>query len=193
MRPARCPVSGGSGAPEHGCGQPNPPPVRALTAPGVAAWRREYRRVMFDVSLVSGLAVLVAWVARRAVRGAPPRGPVRFAIIAAVSAAIQLGFHAAATAAPTLLSVIALVLTGWTGFILWMVWLSRAPAGRSGESPEDDAGGGGGGGGRGPHDDGPPRGDPPSGGDESDIDWERFERDLGEYIASRERRELTPG
>jgi hypothetical protein len=125
---------------------------------------------MFDVGLVSGLAVLVAWVGRRAVLGAPPHGPIRFATIAAVAAAIQLGFHAAATAA------------------LWMVWLSRAPAAQPRDNPDDDTGGGGGGGGgRGPDDGGPPGGDPPSGGD--DVDWDRFEREFADYV---QRRRPTP-
>jgi uncharacterized membrane protein YgcG len=143
---------------------------------------------MFDVGLVIGLAVLVAWVGRRAVRGAPPHAPIRFAVIAAVAAAIQLGFHAAATAAPSLPSVIALVLTGWAGFVLWMVWLSRAPAAQARDNPDDDTGGGGGGGGgRGPDDGGSPGGDRPSGGD--DVDWDRFEREFANYV---QRRRPTP-
>lgn len=145
---------------------------------------------MFDVSLVTGLAALVAWAVRRGLWGPPPRGPIRFAVIAAVAASIQLGFHAAATAAPSVVTVVAFVLTGWAGFTLWMIWLSRAPSGNTSEGPDDDSGGGDGGdGGRGPGDEGPPGRDPGPGGDESGIDWEQFERDFGDYV---ERRRRTP-
>jgi uncharacterized membrane protein YgcG len=163
-------------------------PARDIS--GVRAGRPEYRHVMFDVGLVSALAVLVTWTFRRALWGPPPRQALRFGVIAAVSAAIQLGFHAAATAAPSTVTVVALVLTGWTGFTLWMVWLSRTAAANRREGPDDDAGGGGGGGG-GPGDD-PPGGDSPSGGDQGDIDWEQFERDFSQYV-ERTRETPAPG
>jgi hypothetical protein len=134
---------------------------------------------MFRVGLVGVLGGYLAIVAWRAIRGAPPDGPVRFPIVVAVSAAIHLGFHAAATAAPTL-DAIALVLAGWSTFGLWCLWLSRVPS--VGFRPnEDDAGEGGGGGGGGPGpDDGPPADDGPGGG--SAVDWDAFERDFAAYV-----------
>src|SRR3954471_21697308 len=97
------------------------------------------------------VGILVAWVVAvgwRALRGPPPVRPIRFSVVAAVSVAIHLGFHAAATAAPTL-DAVALVLAGWTTFGLWCLWLSRVPS--VGFRPkEDDGGEGGGGGGGGP-------------------------------------------
>jgi hypothetical protein len=133
---------------------------------------------MFDVGLVGVLGVYVAGVAWRAIRGAAPTAPVRFPIVVGVSAAIHLGFHAAATAAPTI-DAIALVLAGWTSFGLWCVWLSRVPSVgfRQGEDDADE--GGGGGGGPGP-DENPPDDGPPGGG--SAVDWDAFERDFAAYV-----------
>jgi hypothetical protein len=141
---------------------------------------------MFDVGLVGVLGVYVAGVAWRAIRGAAPVAPVRFPIVAGVSAAIHLGFHAAATAAPTV-DAVALVLAGWSSFGLWCVWLSRLPSVgfRQGDDDADD--GGGGGGGPGP-DDGPPVDDGPPGGG-SAVDWDAFERDFAAYV---ERGRLEP-
>jgi len=139
---------------------------------------------MFDVGLVGVLGVYVAGVAWRAIRGAAPVAPVRFPIVAGVSAAIHLGFHAAATAAPTV-DAVALVLAGWSSFGLWCVWLSRLPSVgfRQGDDDADD--GGGGGGGPGP-DDGPPVDDGPPGGG-SAVDWDAFERDFAAYVERTER------
>ena len=133
---------------------------------------------MFGVGLVGVLGIYVAAVARRAVWGAAPSGPVRFPIVAGVSAAIHLGFHAAATAAPTI-DAIALVLAGWSSFGLWCVWLSRVPSVgfRQGEDDGDEDGGGGG---PGP-DDGPPADDGPPGGGNA-VDWDAFERDFAAYV-----------
>jgi hypothetical protein len=144
---------------------------------------------MLRVGLVGVLGVYVAVVAWRAIRGAPPRGPVRFSIVVAVSAVIHLGFHAAATAAPTI-DAIALVLAGWTSFGLWCVWLSRVPS--VGFRPkEDDSGeGGGGGGGGGPGPDGPPEDDGPGGGNA--VDWDAFERDFAAYVERPARPEGEP-
>jgi hypothetical protein len=145
---------------------------------------------MLGVGLVGVLCVYVAGVAWRAIRGAPPAGPVRFGIVAAVSAAIHLGFHAAATAAPTL-DAVALVLTGWSSFGLWCVWLSRVPSVgfRPGEDDADEGGGGGGGPGR---DDGPPADDGPPGGG-SAVDWDAFEREFAAYVERPDRNpELEP-
>jgi hypothetical protein len=134
---------------------------------------------MLGVGLVGVLGVYVAVVAWRAIRGAAPAAPVRFPIVAGVSAAIHLGFHAAATAAPTL-DAIALVLAGWSSFGLWCVWLSRVPSVgfRQGEDDADE--GGGGGGGPGP-DEGPPADDGPPGGG-SAVDWDAFEREFAAYV-----------
>jgi hypothetical protein len=132
---------------------------------------------MFDAGLVGILGVWVAAVAWRAVWGAPPAHPIRFAVVAAVSAAIHLGFHAAATAAPTV-DAVALVLAGWTTFGLWCVWIGRLPS-RGFRQKEDDGGEDGGGGG-GPGED-PPREGPPAG--DGGIDWDAFEREFAEYAA----------
>src|SRR3954452_940804 len=128
--------------------------------------RPEYGQRMFDVGLVGILGVWVTGVAWRALWGAAPARPVRFALVAAVSATIHLGFHAAATAAPTL-DAVALVLAGWSTFGLWCLWLGRLPS--AGFRPNEDdgsgSGGDGGGGGGGP-DDGRPSDGPSPGGDD---------------------------
>src|SRR3954463_7316883 len=107
------------------------------------------------------VGILVAWVVAvgwGGPRGPAPRAPIRFAVVAAVSVAIHLGFHAAATAAPAL-DAVALVLAGWSTFGLFCLWLGRVPS--AGFRPSDDDGGGsggdggGGGGGSGPDDGGP--------------------------------------
>jgi hypothetical protein len=137
---------------------------------------------MFDVGLVGTLAVYLAGVAWRALRGAPPGGPVRFAVVVAVSAVIHLGFHTAATAAPSIASAVALVLSGWTTFAMWCLWLARSPS-RGFREAEDDGGddGDGGGGGRGPGEDPPGPDDGPSG----DVDWDAFEREFAGYVNRR--------
>ena len=105
---------------------------------------------MLDVGLVGVLAVWVIAVGWRALCAAPRlRHPIRFAIVAAVSAAIHLGFHAAATAAPTL-DAVALVLAGWTTFGLWCLWLGRLPSRGFRQNEDDGPSDGGGGGRRGP-------------------------------------------
>ena len=91
---------------------------------------------MLDVGLVGVLAAWLGLVSWRALRGAPPARPIRFAIVAAVSAMIHLGFHAAATAAPTI-DAVALVLAGWTTFGMWCLWLGRLPS-RGFRQNEDD-------------------------------------------------------
>jgi hypothetical protein len=143
---------------------------------------------MFDVGLVGALAVYLAGVAWRAVWGAAPGGPIRFAVVAGVSAAIHLGFHAAATAAPSIASAVALVLAGWTSFGLWCAWLSRAPGPRHRMRDDDGGEDGGDDGGRGPGDDpSDPGGGPP--GDGPELDWETFERDFAAYVVLAEERE----
>src|SRR3954462_12129041 len=161
--------------------------------PSRAASRPEYGRRMWGVGLLGVLGIYIAGVAWRTVWGAAPAGPVRFSVVAGVSVTIHLGFHAAATAAPTL-DAVALVLTGWSSFGLWCVWLSRVPSvgfrpgggdadqgggggGRGGDDP-DGAGGAGGGPGRAaapPADDGPPGGG-------SAVDWDAFEREFAAYV-----------
>jgi hypothetical protein len=145
---------------------------------------------MFDVVLVCALLALVVSVALRALKGPPPHRAVSFLVIAAVSAAIHLGFHAAATAAPSMPSAAALVLAGWSNFGLWCAWLSRAPArGRWRDSDDDDPGGGGGGGPGGGEGGGP--GTPGPAGD-GGTDWDRFEREFADYV-NRRRETLTRG
>ena len=146
---------------------------------------------MFDVGLVG---VLVAWVvaiAWRALRGPAPARPIRFAVVAAVSATIHLGFHAAATAAPTI-DAVALVLAGWSTFGMWCLWLGRIPS--AGFRPNEDEGGSGGdgpGGGGGGPDDGKPGDGPGPGGD--DVDWDAFEREFAAYVERAERPEPDRG
>ncbi len=145
---------------------------------------------MFGVGLVGVLAVWVVAVGWRALRGPAPERPIRFAVVAAVSATIHLGFHAAATAAPTL-DAVALVLAGWSTFGLWCLWLGRVPSAGFRQN-EDDGGGsggeGGGGGGGGPDPDRPRDG---PGGD--DVDWDAFEREFAAYVERAERPEPDRG
>jgi hypothetical protein len=145
---------------------------------------------MLDVGLVG---VLVAWVVAvgwRALRGPAPARPIRFAVVAAVSATIHLGFHTAATAAPTI-DAIALVLAGWSTFGMWCLWLGRIPS-RGFRQNEDEGGAGpdGGGGGGGGPDDGRPGDGPGPGGD--DVDWDAFEREFAAYVDRSARTEPEP-
>src|SRR4051794_38559109 len=135
---------------------------------------------MLDVGLVGVLVVWVTGVAGRPFRGPPPARPIRFAVVAAVSATIHLGFHAAATAAPTI-DAVALVLAGWSTFGIWCLWLGRLPS-HGFRQNEDDGGSGGdgpGGGGGGPDDGGPGDGPGPGG---DDVDWDAFEREFAAYV-----------
>jgi hypothetical protein len=140
---------------------------------------------MFDVGLIAVLVTYVACVARRTVWGPPPARPIRFAVAAAVSVVIHLGFHATATAAPSIASAAGLVLAGWSSFGLWCYWVGRIPGAGFREGGEDDDasdgedGGGGRGPGDGPHDEPPPADDD---GPDGDIDWERFELDFAAYV-----------
>jgi hypothetical protein len=148
---------------------------------------------MFDVGLVGILGVWVTGVAWRALLGAAPARPIRFAVVAAVSVAIHLGFHAAATAAPTM-DAVALVLAGWSTFGLWCLWLGRVPSVgfRQNEDDSGPSGEGGGGGGGGP-DDGPSGSDGPGGPDsDDDLDWAAFERDFAAYVEHSRRPEPEP-
>jgi hypothetical protein len=138
---------------------------------------------MFDVGLVGVLGVWVVAVAWRALRGPAPSGPIRFAVVAGVSVVIHLGFHAAATAAPTL-DAVALVLAGWTTFGMWCLWLGRVPSAgfRQNEDDGGSGGDGGGGGGGGPDDGGPGDGPGPGG---DGVDWDAFEREFAAYVERR--------
>jgi hypothetical protein len=133
---------------------------------------------MLDVGLVGVLGAWVVVVAWRALRGPAPTAPIRFAVVAGVTGVIHLGFHAAATAAPTL-DAVALVLTGWTTFGLWCLWLARVPSAGFRQN-EDDGGPGDGGGGGGPDDGGRPSDGPGPGGD--GVDWDAFEREFAAYV-----------
>jgi hypothetical protein len=140
---------------------------------------------MTDVGLVSVLLVYAAWAARRAIRGPAPLAPIRLTRLAAGCLLIHFGFHTAATAAPTVASAIALVLTGWLTFGLWWKWTSRAPMTRRRSGPDDSDDGGGGPG------DGPPPSDPPGpSGDE--VDWDAFDRQFADYVEKSEQRRLAP-
>ena len=137
---------------------------------------------MFDVGLIGLLGTYVTGIAWRALWGAPPTRPIRFAVAVAVSMVIHLGFHAAATAAPSIASAAALVLAGWSSFGLWCMWLGRLPSAGFREGEDDEGGGEDGGGGRGPGD-GPDDHDRPPGDDEGpDVDWDRFEREFAAYV-----------
>lgn len=137
---------------------------------------------MFDVGLIGVLGTYVACIAWRALWGAPPAKPMRFAVAAAIAMTVHLGFHALATAAPSIASAVALVLAGWTSFGLWCFWLGRGPSVGFRPGEDDDASGGEGGGGPGP-DDGPHDNDPPPGDDDGpDVDWDRFEREFETYV-----------
>src|SRR3954451_19668339 len=119
---ARCPA--GTAGLRAGAGTPTPGGRHARIARGMpsrAAPRPEYGRHMWGVGLVGVLGIYIAGVAWRTVWGAVPAGPVRFSVVAGVSVTIHLGFHAAATAAPTL-DAVALVLAGWSSFGLWCLW-----------------------------------------------------------------------
>jgi hypothetical protein len=133
---------------------------------------------MLAVGLVGVLAMWIGLVARRALLGAPPVGPIPFSVVAGVSVVIHLGFHAAATAAPTI-DAVALVLAGWTTFGMWCLWLGRLPS-RGFRQSEDEGGEDGGGGGGGPDDGRPDDRTGPRGGD--DVDWDVFERDFAAYV-----------
>jgi hypothetical protein len=134
---------------------------------------------MLDVGLLGVLGVWVTAVAWRALWGAPPASPIRFAVVAGVSVVIHLGFHTAATAAPTV-DAVGLVLAGWTTFGLWCLWLGRLPS-RGFRQNEDESDGEDGGGGSGPDDRPPDRDGPSDGG----VDWDAFDRDFAAYVDSR--------
>jgi hypothetical protein len=136
---------------------------------------------MLDEGLIGAVMVFEMLWYRRAVFGRPPSRPMRLLPSGLISGAIHLGFHAAATAAPTAPTAIAFVLAGWTSFVLWWKWMARAPKPRWGDGEEGNGGSGGGGGGGGsgggPKDDGDrPRGDA------REIDWDELEREMADFL-----------
>jgi hypothetical protein len=144
---------------------------------------------MIGVGLVGVLGLWVAVVAWRALRGPAPTAPVSFAVAVGVSGVIHLGFHAAATAAPTL-DAVALVLAGWSTFGLWCVWLGRLPSAGFRQNEDDGSSGGdGGGGGGGPDNDGPGDGPGPGG---DGVDWDAFEREFAAYVERGAEPQLEP-
>lgn len=134
---------------------------------------------MLDGVLIGSLVMAETLGYRRAVFGRPPSRPRRLLPSALVSLSIHIGFHAAATMAPTVPTAIAFVLAGWTTFIIWWKWLARAPDPWNfgeGEDGGDGPGGGGGSGG------GPDGGDRDPGGGGREIDWEALEREMSDFM-----------
>ena len=146
---------------------------------------------MVDEGLIGALVLAGFFVYRRAIFGRPPARPLRLLPGAIVSTSIHIGFHAAATVAPSAPTAIALVLFGWASFLLWWRWMSRAPyldwnedeggGGAGGGGGSDGGGGGGGPGGDRPDD---PHSDP--GGIAREIDWDALEREMSDFIGERE-------
>ncbi len=136
--------------------------------------------LVVEAGLIGGLVLAETLGYRRAMFGRPPSRPMRLFPASLISLTIHIGFHAAATVAPSALSAIALVFAGWATFIIWWKWVARAPNPWGRDEGEDGGGPGGGGGpGIGP----PPGGRGPSG-DGLDIDWEAREREMGDFVGS---------
>ena len=130
--------------------------------------------------MIGGLVLVETLGYRRAMFGRPPSRPLRLLPAALVSLVIHIGFHAAATVAPSVATAIAFVFAGWATFIIWWKWVARAPNPWGLDEGEDGGGPGGGGGpGVGPAPDG---GGP--GGDGLEIDWEAREREMGDFVGS---------
>ncbi len=130
---------------------------------------------MFDAALIIAAVAVGLWGLRRARWGAPPSRPLRMGRVVAMGITIQIGFHALATAAPSIGTTVVLVLFGWVAFTLWSVWLSRAPTPGRGDARGDDGRGGG-------PDDGDGDGPDSRGGDEHTIDWDAFEREFWPHV-----------
>ena len=136
---------------------------------------------IFDEVLIGGLCLATPFGIYKAVRGKPPTRPVKLGAVILFGVLIQFGFHALATAMPSVVTVIAIVLAGWVSFTLWSVWLMRAPdPQRRDERGDEDRGGGTDDGGGGP--DRPSR--PPAG--DHGVDWDAFERDFWADVERRE-------
>ncbi len=136
--------------------------------------------LVVEEGLIGGLVLAETLGYRRAMFGRPPSRPLRLLPASLVSLAIHIGFHAAATVAPSAATAIALVFAGWATFIIWWKWVARAPN-PWGLDDGEDGGGPGGGGGPGltpPPDPGGP------GGDGLEIDWEEREREMSDFVGS---------
>ena len=137
---------------------------------------------MVEEGLIGGLVLAETLGYRRAMFGRPPSRPLRLIPASLTSLAIHIGFHAAATVAPTAPTAIALVFAGWASFIIWWKWVARAPD-PWGLDEGDDGGSGPGGGGGGPGVGPAPAGDGPGGGG-LEIDWEEREREMNDFVGS---------
>jgi hypothetical protein len=139
---------------------------------------------MLDEGLIGAIMVFETLSYRRAFFGRPPSRPMRLVPSGLISGSIHLGFHAAATAAPSAPTAIAFVLAGWASFLLWWKWMSRAPKPFWGEGDDGGGGGpGGGGGGGGGPGSGPRDGDDDRPrGDAREIDWDALEREMADYL-----------
>ena len=134
---------------------------------------------MVEEGVIGGLVLAETLGYRRAMFGRPPSRPLRLVPAALISLVIHIGFHAAATAAPSVVTAIAFVFAGWATFIIWWKWVARAPNPWGFDEGEDGNGPGGGGGpGRGTA---PEDGDP--GGDGLEVDWEAREREMSDFVA----------
>lgn len=136
---------------------------------------------MLEEGLIGGLVLAETLGYRRAMFGRPPSRPLRLIPAAVVSLVIHIGFHAAATVAPSVITAIAFVFAGWTTFYIWWRWLARAPD-PWGLDEGEEGGGGGGSGGGGPGVGPGPDGHQPGGGGR-EIDWEEREREMGDFLA----------
>ena len=135
---------------------------------------------MVEEGLIGGLVLAETLGYRRAMFGRPPSRPLGLVTASLISLTIHIGFHAAATVAPSAVSAVALVFAGWATFIIWWKWVARAPNPWGLDDGEDGGGPGGGGGGPGigpaPHGGGP-------GGDGLEIDWEEREREMSDFVS----------
>ncbi len=135
--------------------------------------------LVVEEGLIGGLVLAETLGYRRAMFGRPPSRPLRLLPASLVSLAIHIGFHAAATVAPSAATAIALVFAGWATFIIWWKWVARAPNPWGLDEGEDGGGPGGGGPGLTPP---PDPGGP--GGDGLEIDWEEREREMSDFVGS---------
>ena len=140
---------------------------------------------MVEEGLIGGLVLAETLGYRRAMFGKPPSRPMRLVPASLVSLTIHIGFHAAATVAPSASTAIALVFAGWATFIIWWKWVARAPNPWGFDEGEDGGPPGGGGPGVGPE---PDAGGP--GGSGLEIDWDALEREMSDFVSSE--RELAP-
>ncbi len=135
---------------------------------------------MVEEGLIGGLVLAETLGYRRAMFGRPPAQPLHLVPASLISLLIHIGFHAAATVAPSAATAVAFVFAGWATFIIWWKWVARAPNPWGSDEGEDGGGPSGGGGpGVGP----PPQGGGP-GGDGLEIDWDEREREMRDFADS---------